>query len=108
MKLFYLLSDVNAGLIITGIFSIATLLVTLVVIPMLNRILNKQAQIHNEINGMKSELVQATRELGEAVGKAQGRAELRTELGLNTETPSEVIVIENKDKNVIIEKNLDK
>jgi len=108
MKTHFLLSDVNTGLIISGVFGIVTLLVTLVVIPLLNKVIAKQNIIHSQLDGMKDELVQATKALGEAVGNAQGRAELRGEQAAEKRASDVVIIVENKDKNVIIEKNLDK
>lgn len=81
MKPFFItISDTNVGLIITGIFGIITLLLTLVVIPLLNRIIRKQEKLHLQVNGMKDELIKATKELGEAVGKAQGREEMKQEI----------------------------
>jgi hypothetical protein len=83
MKIFFLtLSDTNVGLIITGIFGIITLILTLVLIPMLNKLLARQTVLSKQVNGMKDELVQATKALGLAVGKAQGREQLKAELGL--------------------------
>lgn len=98
MKTFFLLSDLNIGIIISGVFGIVTLILTLVVIPLLNKIITRQAIIHSEINGMKDELIQSTKELGEAVGKAQGRADVLEELK----------AVEIKDNEVVIRKNLDK
>jgi len=76
------LSDTNTGLIITGIFGIIMVLLTTMIIPMLNRLIRRQEIIHKQMNGMKDQLVEATKSLGEAVGKAQGREELKTELGI--------------------------
>ena len=79
------------GLVITGIFGMLTLLLTLVIIPMLNKLIARQNILSKQVNGMKTELVDATRALGEAIGKAQGREELKAELGITEES-----VIKNK------------
>lgn len=76
--LILLLSDGNVTAIITGIFGVVTLLLTLVVIPLLNRILVAQKSNHAALTAlatMKTELIEATKALGEAMGYAKGRLE---------------------------------
>lgn len=80
MKTFLLLSDTNVGLIIAGIISVVTLLVSLVIIPFLNKIVETHVKtLHVQMNGMKDELVRTTSALANALGNREGRAELTQE-----------------------------
>lgn len=110
MQTFFLISDVNSGLIIGGIVSAVIVpLVSLVVVPLLNKIINRQDDIIRNTDGMKDELVMATAALNEAIGRSKGRAELQQEItDKKIEDPTKVIIEKNKDKEVIIKKNLDK
>lgn len=105
METFFLVSETNFATII-AVFSP---IVLLVIVPLLNKIINKQDNIIRNTDGMKDELVMATAALNEAIGIAKGRAQLKQEIAeKQTEEPTKVVIEENKDKEVIIKKNLDK
>lgn len=109
MKLFFLISDVNSGLIIGGVITAVVTPLIGIAISYLKKIIDKQDNIISNTDGMKTELVSATAALNEAIGIAKGRAELKQEIAdKQLETPTKVVIEENRDKEVIIKKNLDK
>jgi hypothetical protein len=69
------MSDVIVGQIITGVVSLVSLYMTLVITRKQNKSDEKVDGLGKSIDGMKTELVEATKLKGEAEGNLQGRKE---------------------------------
>ena len=61
--------------IITGIFSLISLVITLLIKRKIEIVDVKVDTYHKEVNGMKGELVEAVKAKGEAEGNLKGRLE---------------------------------
>lgn len=84
---FLMISDAIFGQIITGVVTIVIAYLAYRTNIKVNKVVasvgvvhNKVEEISHSVNGVKAELIESTKQLGEAVGKAQGRAEKAIEL----------------------------